>query len=219
MSEIVLKMLLDVSVAGLLAATIFYCIKLNTRIKLLQDSKSELAQLIQQFDESTQQAVASIQEIQRASRKIGENIQTKLDKANYLANDLEFMIERANKTADRIEQQISHGRGSNTNTNANAAASATTRNTTAREDARPSPAATEMKARAAAPQTMSSPSQEKSADKKGIEAMMERISELKGGTKSEASDTRPQQAQRPMARLRSKAEQDLLQALKRDGKA
>lgn len=216
MSEIVLKMVLDVSVAGLLAATIFYCIKLNMRIKLLQDSKSELAQLIQQFDESTQQAVASIQEIQRASRKIGENIQTKLDKANYLANDLEFMIERASKTADRIEQQISNGRGNNTNSAP--ASNTNTRATSAREEVRPT-TATVNEARVRTTNTPPPAAAEKPSDKKGIEAMMERISELKGGSKSEPNEPRPPQPQRPMARMRSKAEQDLLQALKRDGKA
>jgi hypothetical protein len=210
MSEIVIKMLLDVSVAMLLAATIFYCIKLNTRIRLLQDSKSELAQLIQQFDQSTQQAVASIQEIQRASRKIGENIQTKLDKANYLANDLEFMIERASKTADRIEQQISNGRGNNTSTATPARAASI------REEAKPAATvSSELKTRASS----SSAPTERPSDKKGIEAMMERISELKGGTKSTENDSKAQSSQRPIARMRSKAEQDLLQALKRDGKA
>lgn len=192
MNEILLKMILDIMVAGLLAATIFYCRKLNFRIKLLQDSKSELAQLIKQFDEATGTAVASIQEIHRASRKIGENIQGKLDKANYLANDLEFMIERANKTADKIAKQISDDRGvapSRPNQVADRVSESQRSNSNRESNNRSA----------------------EIAEKKGIEAMMDRISELKNNKPDEKST----QA-RPMARLRSKAEQDLMQALKKD---
>jgi Domain of unknown function (DUF6468) len=193
MNEILLKIILDVMVALLLAATIFYCRKLNFRIKLLQDSKSELGVLIRQFDEATQMAVASIQEIHRASRKIGENIQGKLDKANYLANDLEFMIERANKTADKIAKNISDDRGAGfgeAKPNLNAERAVNNQRNFAAKDFNEKPV---------------------TSDKKGIEAMMDRISELKNNK----SDDR-QSPIKPMARLRSKAEQDLMQALKKD---
>jgi hypothetical protein len=200
MSEIIMKMLLDCAVAGLLCATIFYCKKLNIRIKLLQDSKSELAQLIQQFDASTKAAVDSIQEIHRASRKISENIQGKLDKANYLANDLEFMIERAGKTADKIEKQIKDGRGGDASEPSKRGAATVNKAEVTK---------TEMVQRAS---NMSERSQstDKAGEKRGIEAMMDRISELKG------SKTEQPPQMRPMARLRSKAEQDLMQALKKD---
>ncbi|TAF39371.1 MAG: hypothetical protein EAZ66_04825, partial [Alphaproteobacteria bacterium] len=110
MNELIIMLVLDSGVALLLGATIYFCTKLNKRVKQLQDSKSELAMLIQQFDESTRLATVSITEIQRASKKINENIEAKLQKANYLADDLASMIERASKTADRIENQISNGR-------------------------------------------------------------------------------------------------------------
>jgi hypothetical protein len=200
MSEIIIKMLLDCAVAGLLCATIFYCKKLNIRIKLLQDSKSELAQLIQQFDASTKAAVDSIQEIHRASRKISENIQGKLDKANYLANDLEFMIERAGKTADKIEKQIKDGRGGDAGeTSKRGGATVNKAEVTKTEMVQ---RASNMADRNATP--------DKAGEKRGIEAMMDRISELKG------SKTEQPPQMRPMARLRSKAEQDLMQALKKD---
>jgi hypothetical protein len=194
MNEILLKIILDVMVASLLAATIFYCRKLNYRIKLLQDSKSELGQLIKQFDEATQTAIASIQEIHRASRKIGENIQGKLDKANYLANDLEFMIERANKTADKIAKQISDDRGGT-----NPSRSSSNNDRTADSQ------------RTISNKETNNRFNDQDSEKKGIEAMMDRISELKNNkTEDKSTPTRP------MARLRSKAEQDLMQALKKD---
>ncbi len=199
MNEIIIKILLDGAVACLLAATIFYCVKLNVRIKLLQDSKSELAVLIGQFDVSTKAAVESIQEIHRASRKIGENIQAKLDKANYLANDLEFMIERANKTADKIDRQISDGRDD------------------AGGRVRVQPVAQPMREKTNLDAVITqNKNAEKTGEKRGIEAMMDRISELKGGAKNAENATPARPPMLPMARMRSKAEQDLMQALKKD---
>ena len=230
MSELVVSLIMDASVALLLSVTIYYCIRLNKRVQLLQDSKSELAQLIYQFDESTKQATVSIQEIHKASKKINENMQLKLDKANYLADDLAFMIERANKTADRIEQQLNSGR-----TVTSAARNAEVReevrrpSTTAREErnteraapkvepqkeermAEPSPRR-ERPTQRAEPPRPAAPSAPKEGKAAGIEAMMERISELRSGHQQA---NRPQ---RPMARLRTSSEQDLVQALKDSGK-
>jgi len=88
MTNVVLSLIMDLLMAGLLLATIVYCLKLNGRIKVLQDSKSELARIIREFDESTQRATDSIAELHKAANRINENMQHKIDKANYLANDL-----------------------------------------------------------------------------------------------------------------------------------
>lgn len=97
MQNDILSVLMNGLMAGLLLATIIYCLKLNSRIRLLQDSKSELARIIKEFDESTQRATNNINEIHAATMRISENIQHKIDKANYLANDLDALIERGQK--------------------------------------------------------------------------------------------------------------------------
>jgi Mg2+ and Co2+ transporter CorA len=211
MSELILSLLLDGTVALLLAVTIFYCIKLNRRVQLLQDSKSELAHLIQQFDESTKQATVSIHEIHKASKKINENIQMKLDKANYLADDLAFMIERANKTADRIEQQISSGRTVASPSRAQEAHEEPRRQASAAsvsEPQRPVQATERSRERTTLRSGDASSRNEPAKSNAGIEAMMERISELRGGQPQSG------RAQRPMARMRTSSEQDLARALK-----
>jgi sensor histidine kinase regulating citrate/malate metabolism len=103
MAGAVASVLLNLFIAVLLAVTIGYCWILNRRIKVLQDSKSELAQLLKYFDESTERASESIIALQTASKKIGENIQHRVDKANYLLDDLAFMIEKGSKLADQME--------------------------------------------------------------------------------------------------------------------
>lgn len=94
----------------LLAFTVGYCWILNRRIKILQDSGSELAQLLKHFDESTARASESIIALQTASKKIGETIQNRIEKANFLIDDLTFLIERGGSIADNLEAGISVAR-------------------------------------------------------------------------------------------------------------
>lgn len=103
MFGVVANLVLNILIVVLLVVTIGYCWLLNRRIKVLQDSRSELAVLLKHFDESTQRASESIIALQTASKKIGENIQFRIDKANYLIDDLSFMVEKANKLANQME--------------------------------------------------------------------------------------------------------------------
>ncbi len=103
MQNVVFSMIINLMMAGLLVATMIFCRRLNARIKILQDSKSELARIIREFDESTTRATESIAEIHKATNRISENIQHKIDKANFLANDLEYMIEKGNKLAGKTD--------------------------------------------------------------------------------------------------------------------
>ncbi len=103
MFGVVANLILNILIVFLLAATIAYCWMLNRRIKIIQDSRGELAKLLKHFDESTQRASESIIALQTASKKIGENIQFRIDKANYLIDDLSFMIDKGNKLANQME--------------------------------------------------------------------------------------------------------------------
>src|SRR5271156_1202881 len=113
MAGTIANLLVDIIIVIMLGVTIGYCWLLNRRIRILQDSKSELAQLLKHFDESTQRASESIIALQTASKKIGENIQFRIEKANYLLDDLSFMIERGNKMANQMEASFAIGRARN----------------------------------------------------------------------------------------------------------
>lgn len=103
MQNLVLTLLVNGLMAALLLATMIYCRRLNTRIKVLQDSKSELARIVRDFDESTARATQSIADIHAAADRISDNIQHKIDKANFLADDLQYMIEKGQKIAGKPE--------------------------------------------------------------------------------------------------------------------
>jgi hypothetical protein len=113
MTAAIANLALNVLMVALLVATIAYCWLLNKRIQILQDSKGELANLMRHFDESTQRASDSIMALQNASKKIGENMQTRIDKANFLLDDLAFMIEKGNKLANQMEASLAVGRARN----------------------------------------------------------------------------------------------------------
>jgi len=103
MSELIIGLVADGVVAVLLLLTISYSWKLNKRIRVLQDSKSELAELIGRFEESTEAATTGINEIHKASRMINDHIEKRIKKANYVADDLAFMIEKGGKVAEKIQ--------------------------------------------------------------------------------------------------------------------
>ena len=106
-------LLVNIAMAALLAVTITYCWILNRRIQILQDSKSELSQLLKHFDESTARASESIIALQTASKKIGENIQHRVDKANYILDDLTFMLEKGDKLVNQLEANMAVAKAKN----------------------------------------------------------------------------------------------------------
>ena len=214
--NLISTMIVDLMVAGLLLVTIVYCWKLNKRIRILQDSKSELAQLIADFDESTQHASRSIAEIHAISKKINSNIKLRLEKANYIADDLAFMIEKGNKLADRMEGDIRK--------KPSGAAALEVSDEPGRVSARKRPTSSRGSARRAAPRDddgMDSAEAEEIAtrsrkalaegDREGLENMLERIAAGKKEKKPAASSARKV---RSGVRLKSKAEQELMDALK-----
>ena len=113
LTGVVANLLLNCLIIVLLSVTIAYCWLLNRRIKILQDSKSELGVLLKHFDESTKRASDSIIALQSASKKIGESIQMRIEKANFLLDDMAFMIEKGEKQANKMEAGLAVNRARN----------------------------------------------------------------------------------------------------------
>lgn len=212
MESLVLNLILNSTLALLLVVTIVACFRLNTRIRVLQDSKSDLAKLIKQFDETTERATASIVDLQAATKRIGENIQTKIDKANFLADDLSFMIEKGSKIADQMEGGFAGNRGKMPATMPQerpraAAAPQDTPEPRARGNIKVEP--TPPSARSAAPERGSANQSKTNAS---LESVLERMAG-RGGAATETEAPAPKRGA-PTARVRSKAEQELFDALK-----
>ena len=107
------NLLLNALIVVLLSVTIAYCWVLNRRIKVLQDSRGELALLLKHFDDSTQRASDSIINLQTTSKRIGEVIQSRITKCNDLMEDLAYMIDKGEKIASKMEASFAVNRARN----------------------------------------------------------------------------------------------------------
>ncbi len=126
------KLVLDLIIAVLLAATIAYAAVLNSKLNQLRKNRDELAKLVAAFNDATVRAEAGIPKLKRASEEASSTLIDRVEKAQSLRDDLAFMIERADAMANRLEGSVR----------------------SARSDARPTPAAP---ARGPAPRPTSAP--------------------------------------------------------------
>lgn len=190
-----LSLLINMTVAALLLAVIVYCSKLNRSIKLLQDSKSEMAKLFAEFDASIETARESVRSLKEATSKSEELLREKLDTANSIADDLAFMIERGNKTADQLETGLKGGRSA-----IHGDAPSASPNKSAPQKAAPSEPPFGGRA-------SKEPMGGNSSRTASIEAVLEQMANRNNpGAKSGEN--------KPHSRIRSKAEQELFDSLK-----
>jgi hypothetical protein len=191
-------LVLNIVIVILLGVTIGYCWLLNRRIKILQDGRGELAQLLKHFDESTERASQSIIGLQGASKKIGENMQLRIDKANYLIDDLSFMIEKGNKLANQMEAGFAENRA---------------RNRVQAEEPRERiemPEPVRQVVREPEPEPVATSREKASAT---LEAVLERVVG-RGKAPEQENVPQPSRDRRQPTRSRSKAEQELLDMIK-----
>lgn len=219
MTSIATSIILDGVMVLLLIATIVYCWQLNRRIKLLQDSKGELAQLIRKFDASTERASASIVELQMVSKRVSSNIKTKLEKANFIADDLAFMIEKGNKLADKMGTGIASGGRNAPRDDIRTSAM----NKGVREiPVEPSRAVQDIKRDLPQPARRTVTERGDMAKKAAsLASVLEKVSERKaqpgeptGAPRQEMTPRRAEGRGAPTVRLRTKAERELMDALK-----
>lgn len=104
------KLVLDVIVAILLAATITYAVLLNSRLTQLRRNRDDLARLVNTFNEATARAEGGIPKLKRAAEEAGATLQERVEKAQALRDDLAFMIERADNMANRLEGAVRQAR-------------------------------------------------------------------------------------------------------------
>jgi len=208
MTALILKLLVDCVMVFLLGATIFYCLKVNKRIRVLQDSREEFAKLITQFDSTTKKAQESIEDLQRMSARVTDSLNERLDKANFLADDLAFMIEKGNKVAEKVDGTLPREqRMGKTALPPKRESSVGRSKKKTGDDARESLMKVAGKPRGAAGADKATKADKGKKDK--VESMLERLGDKKGAT----GEKRPRRSGRTSARLRSRAEQELQDAL------
>lgn len=111
--------ILDFIVIFLLITAIVYGAILNKRIKMIHESKKELANLFKSFDGTIYKAQTSIEDLKKVSSDISENLQTKIDKAAIVTDDLAFLSEKAAEITNIMEKKVQPYKQTIVNSNTN----------------------------------------------------------------------------------------------------
>jgi hypothetical protein len=95
-------LILDVIVALLLVATLFYCVRLNRRLNVIREHRGELEALIQAFNESCTRAELGVRSLRSATDE-ATRLQQYLERSQNLRDDLSYLMDRGGSLADRLE--------------------------------------------------------------------------------------------------------------------
>ncbi len=104
------SVLLDVLIAGLLAATIFYAVVLNRKLAELRNNKAEMEAMVNRLVQTTERAEHGLAELRAAAHDKGEELSQKVSDAKALSDDLGFLVDKGTSLADRMERQIGAAR-------------------------------------------------------------------------------------------------------------
>jgi chromosome segregation ATPase len=105
-----LQWLVEAVLIGLLAATLYYALRLERALGVLKRDRSSLAELVSEFNESTHQAETGIERLRQAADGAGRQIARQSEAAIALKSDLSFLVERGERLADRLDRLLRNGR-------------------------------------------------------------------------------------------------------------
>lgn len=104
--DISLATLLDVLIAGLLAATIAYAVALNRKLARLRSDRGEMEALIARLIDATEAAQKGLESLRGHAKEVGARLQKDLEGSQSRADELSFLIERAEAASRRLETAI-----------------------------------------------------------------------------------------------------------------
>jgi hypothetical protein len=101
-----MEWILDIFLVILLAATLFYAVRLERALGVLKRDRAELETLVTEFNGSTRAAEAGIERLHVAADGSGRHIQRLIDTATTLKEDLTFLVQRGEGLADRLDEGV-----------------------------------------------------------------------------------------------------------------
>ena len=105
-----LSLYVDIALAALLVATVFYAARLNKRLGMLRRDRGELTALISQFNAATAAAEAAMKGLRASADNSGRALQEAVENARGTLTDLKLLVDRGEQAADRLDAAISAGR-------------------------------------------------------------------------------------------------------------
>jgi hypothetical protein len=103
-----LPTIVELMLAALLAATLFYCAKLEFGLRRLRQDQESLNHSVRALNAGIAAAQASLAGLKAAAKDAGESLGSKLTDARVLADELALLTCSAERIAGRIENAIEH---------------------------------------------------------------------------------------------------------------
>ena len=98
-----MSLILDTIIIVMLTATIFYSVRLSSKLNVIRNQKDELAKNLAAFAVATDSAIVAVEELQVKGENVCKQIEERIKKGQILADDIEFLIDRAAKRMKEFE--------------------------------------------------------------------------------------------------------------------
>lgn len=96
---------LDISFLLLLLLVLFYCFRLNKRIVLVHESKQELLNLLQNFDNDISKCEVMVKDLKLVSKEASNALQQKIDKSLIIMDSLSFLHQKASNLVNEMSEE------------------------------------------------------------------------------------------------------------------
>lgn len=100
----------DVLITGLLAATIFFAVKLSRHLDSFRSNRTNMENLIRELSTQITRAQEGISVLDELSSNRGDELRRSIAKAQALSDELQLMTESGNSLAERLENMAVRNR-------------------------------------------------------------------------------------------------------------
>lgn len=105
-----IQWVLELVLTLLLGATLFYAMRLERTIRILQSDRIGLGDVLFSIRTALDDAERGIQSLQHMADHTGRALTLEIDSAMQAQEDLRFLLERLERVADKVETTIKSGR-------------------------------------------------------------------------------------------------------------
>ncbi len=97
------SLIVEVTLAGLLAATLICCVRLDRRLRLLRSDQESLSDTVRALNAAVAAAQTSLSGLRAAAHDADESLGRKVSSARGLADELSLLTSAGERIAARIE--------------------------------------------------------------------------------------------------------------------
>lgn len=100
------NLILDLLVAGLLVATLYYCFRLDRRLRTFRSGQDGLHAVVNRLDAATETARRTIEELKSIAGVAGEQLEKRARGAQALVDELKLIVESGENLAARLDTRL-----------------------------------------------------------------------------------------------------------------